>query len=102
MMSTSDGGYITFIIALIVASVTDLGKITWDYNIITNNDTNSFAYYNFFISPSDPTYNQMVDDLGEYNTQDTVTTFTSDMPTKYRAGIMYRPSSKFMIELILR
>ena len=82
----------------IAASVTDLGKITWNYNTITNNDTNSFAYYNFFISSGDPTYNQMVDDLGGYQTQDTVSTFTSEMPTKYRAGIMYRPSSKFMIE----
>ena len=82
----------------IAASVTDLGKITWNYNTITNNDTNYFAYYNFFISGTDPTYNQMVDDLGGYNTQDSVSTFTSDMPAKYRAGIMFMPSEKFMVE----
>ncbi len=82
----------------IAASVTDLGKITWDYNTITNNDTNSFAYYNFFITGTDPTYNQMVNDLGGYNTQDSVTEFSTEMPTKYRAGIMFKPSEKFMIE----
>ena len=82
----------------IAASVTDLGKITWDYNTITNNDTNAFAYYNFFVNSSDPTYNRMVDDLGGYQTQDTVSAFSTDMPTKYRAGIMFKPNSKFMIE----
>jgi hypothetical protein len=82
----------------IAASVIDLGKITWDYNTVTNDDTNSFAYYDFDLTPTDPTYNALVDDLGGYHTQDTGTTFKTDMPTKYHAGIMYQPSDKFMIE----
>lgn len=82
----------------IAASVTDLGRITWNYNTVINNDTNSFAYYNFFITGSDPTYNQMVNDLGGYATQDSTTHFTTEMPTKYRAGIMFKPNEKFMIE----
>lgn len=82
----------------IAASVTDLGKITWDYNTIINDDTNYFAYYDFNITGTDPTYNAMVDDLGGYHTQDSTTHFTSEMPTKYRAGIMFQPSGKFMIE----
>ncbi|MEO8515074.1 MAG: DUF5723 family protein, partial [Ignavibacteria bacterium] len=82
----------------IAASVTDIGSITWNYNTITNNDTNAFAYYNFYITGTDPTYNAMVNDLGGYNTQDSVTEFTTGLPTKYRAGIMYKPSEKFMIE----
>jgi len=83
----------------IAAAVTELGKITWDYNTITNDDTNSFAYYNFDLTPTDPTYNTMVDDLAGYRTQDSGITFKTDMPTKYRAGIMFQPSNKFMVEL---
>lgn len=83
----------------IAASVTDLGKISWNYNTIINDDTDSLAYYNFFVTGTDPTYNAMVDDLGGYNSQDTISSFTSDMPTKYRAGIMFQPSGRFMIEL---
>lgn len=82
----------------IAASVTDLGKITWDYNTVLNNDTNSFAYYNFFVTGTDPTYNQMVNDLGGYATQDSTTHFSTEMPTKYRAGIMFKPNEKFMME----
>ncbi|MBZ0203467.1 MAG: DUF5723 family protein [Ignavibacteria bacterium] len=82
----------------LAASVTDLGKITWDYNTITNNDTNSFAYYNFNMNANDPTYNALVDDLGGYNTQDSISTFSTQMPTKYRAGLLYQPSERFMIE----
>lgn len=82
----------------IAASVTDLGKISWDYNTIRNDDTNHFAYYNFYVTGTDPTYNAMVNDLGGYNTQDTGLTFTTEMPTKYRAGIMFKPNNKFMIE----
>lgn len=40
----------------------------------------------------------MVNDLGGYNTQDTNLTYTTEMPTKYRAGIMFKPNNKFMIE----
>lgn len=83
----------------IAASVTDLGKISWNYNTITNNDTDAFAYYDFNLTGTDPTYNAMVDDLGGYHTQDTGTIFKSDMPTKIRAGISFQPSSKFLIEL---
>lgn len=82
----------------IAASVTDLGKIKWNYNTITNNDTNSFLYKDFFVTGTDPTYNRLVDDLGGYQTQDTNKTFYSDMPTKIRAGIMFQPSDRFMAE----
>jgi hypothetical protein len=57
----------------IAASVTDLGKITWNYNTITNNDTDYFAYYDFDLTGTSPTYNALVDDLGGYHTQDTST-----------------------------
>jgi hypothetical protein len=80
-------------------SVIDLGRITWDYNTITNNDTDNFAYYDFDLSTGDPTYNALVNDLGGYYTQDSGTVFTSSMPTKIRAGIMYKPSDKLLIEL---
>lgn len=80
------------------ASITDIGRITWDYNTITNNDTDSFAYYNFDLSPNDPTYNTFVDDLGGYYTQDSGTAFTTGMPTKFRAGVMYQPSEKLLVE----
>jgi hypothetical protein len=82
----------------VAASVTELGKVTWDYNTITNDDTNHFAYYNFDLTPADPTYNQLVDDLAGYKTQDSGITFKTDMPTKYRAGVMFQPSDKFMVE----
>jgi hypothetical protein len=82
----------------IAASVTDLGKIKWNYNTITNDDTNAFNYTDFYVTGTDPTYNRLVDDLGGYQTQDTNKTFYSDMPTKYRAGIMYQPSDKLIIE----
>jgi len=83
----------------IAASVIDLGKISWDYNTITNDDTNHFAYYNFNMTGTDPTYNALVDDLGGYKTQDTGLVFKTDMPTKFRAGIVFKPSAKFMLEL---
>lgn len=81
------------------ASVTDLGKISWDYNTITNNDTNYFAYYDFYVTGTDPTYNRLVDDLGGYHTQDTGTVFKSDTPVKFHAGILYKPSDKFLVEV---
>jgi hypothetical protein len=83
----------------IAASVTDLGQITWNYNTITNNDTNYFAYYDFDLTGTDPTYNAMVDDLGGYHTQDTGTVFKTDMYTKFRAGIAFQSSDRFLIEL---
>jgi hypothetical protein len=82
----------------VAASVTDLGRITWNYNTITNNDTDSFAYYDFELATGDPTYNTLVNDLGGYYTQDSGTAFTTGMPTKFRAGVMYKPSNKFLVE----
>lgn len=82
----------------VAASVTELGKITWDYNTFINYDTNSFNYKNFYMSSSDPTYNRFVNDLEGLDTRDTLTTYTTDMPTKFRAGIMFQPSDKFMLE----
>jgi hypothetical protein len=82
----------------IAASITDLGRISWNYNTITNNDTNEFAYYDFDLSTENQTYNDLVNDLGGYFTQDSGIVFKTDMPTKFRAGIMYRPSDKFLIE----
>lgn len=82
----------------IAASVTDLGKITWDYNTFINKDNNSFAYYNFNVSSSDPTYNKFVNDLEGLDTRDSNIAYDTDMPTKYRAGVMFQPSDKFLIE----
>jgi uncharacterized protein DUF5723 len=80
-------------------SITEIGKITWNYNTIVNLDTNSFIYRDFILSTSDPTYNQFVNDLDGLDTRDVNTSFTSSMPTKYRAGIMYRHNNKLLFEL---
>lgn len=82
----------------IAASVTDLGRITWDHNTITNNDTDSFAYYDFDLSTENQTYNDLVNDLGGYYTQDSGTAYKTDMPTKFKAGILYQPSKNLMVE----
>ncbi len=82
----------------IAASVTELGKIKWDYNTFINFDTNSFNYKNFYLSSSDPTYNRFVNDLEGLDTRDTVSTYETDMPTKFRAGIMYQANKNLMIE----
>jgi hypothetical protein len=82
----------------IAASVTELGKITWDYNTFTNFDTNSFNYKNFYLSSSDPTYNRFVNDLEGLDTRDTVSAYDTDMPAKFRAGIMYQANKDLMIE----
>jgi hypothetical protein len=82
----------------VAGAVTDIGKINWDYNTFVNNDTNSFTYRNFYLSSSDPTYNEFVNDLEGLDTRDTLSPFETDMPTKYRAGIMFQPNSKFLIE----
>lgn len=80
------------------ASVTDLGKITWDYNTNVNKDTNAFAYYNFDLVKTDPTYNAFVNDLDGLDTRLTGITYTTEMPTKYRAGIMYQPLENLILE----
>lgn len=83
----------------IAASITDLGQITWNYNTNINKDTNSFAYYNFDLVKTDPTYNRFVNDLDGIDTRLTNVNYTTDMPTKYHAGIMYQPSGKLLLEL---
>jgi hypothetical protein len=82
----------------IAASITDIGKIIWNYNTKINYDTNSFNYKNFVLDKSDPTYNQFVNDLEGLNTRDTISSYTTNMPTKYRAGLLFQPSDKLMIE----
>lgn len=79
-------------------SITEIGRIRWDYNTINNYDTNSFIYRDFILSKSDPTYNRFVNDLDGLDTRDTNNSFRTNMPTKYRAGLMYRPSDKLMLE----
>ena len=82
----------------VAASITDIGKVTWNYNTKINYDTNSFIYRNFILDKSDPTYNQFVNDLEGLNTRDTTTSYSTNMPTKYRAGLLFQPSDKWMIE----
>jgi hypothetical protein len=82
----------------VAASVTELGKVTWDYNTFINYDTNSFNYKNFNLLSSDPTYNRFVNDLEGLDTRDSTTSYTTDMPTKFRAGIMFQPNDRFMLE----
>jgi len=81
------------------ASITEIGKITWDYNTVISYDTNSFVYRNFNLDPSDPTYNAFVNDLDGFDTRDTGTSFQTNMPTKYRAGILYRVNNNLMFEV---
>jgi hypothetical protein len=80
------------------ASVTDLGKITWDYNTYIDHDTNSFIYRNFDLTSTDPTYNTFVNDLDGLDTRITNIQYDTDMPTKFRAGISFTPSERFMCE----
>ncbi len=80
------------------ASITDVGKITWDYNTKINYDTNSFVYRNFVLDKSDPIYNQFVNDLEGLNTRDTLSSYTTNLPTKYRAGILFQPSEIILVE----
>lgn len=82
----------------ISASVTDLGKITWNYNTNVNKDTNSFAYYNFNLVKTDPTYNRFVNDLDGIDTRLLNVSYTTDMPTKYRAGVMFQPRENLILE----
>ncbi len=82
----------------LAASVTDIGKITWNYNTILDHDTNSFIYRNFFLNSTDPIYNAFVNDLDGLNNRLTNITFTTDLPTTYRIGLMYQPSNRFLME----
>lgn len=83
----------------IAASVTELGFINWDYNTLVNKDTNDFVYRNFYVLTSDPTYNQFVDDLDGLDTRFVGVSYKTDMPTKYRAGILYKPVKRLLLEL---
>lgn len=80
------------------ASVTDIGKVTWNYHTFINNDTNHFIYKNFNLVSTDPTYNRFVNDLEGLDTRDSLTNFTTNMPTKYRVGLAFEPSEKFLLE----
>jgi len=82
----------------VAAAVTEFGRITWNYNTFVNYDTNSFNYKNFYLNSSDPTYNRFVNDLEGLDTRDTTSSYTTDMPTKYRAGITFQPDSLLMVE----
>jgi hypothetical protein len=82
----------------IAASVTEIGSISWNYNTIINHDTNSFIYRNFFLNSSDPTYNAFVNDLDGLNTRIVNQSYTTSMPTKYRAGVSYQPTDKAIVE----
>lgn len=83
----------------IAASVTELGFIKWDYNTLVNKDTNDFVYRNFYVLTSDPTYNKFVNDLDGLDTRYVGISYTTDMPTKYRAGILYKPNRRLSLEL---
>lgn len=82
----------------IAASVTDIGSINWNYNTIKDRDTNSFIYRNFFLNSSDPTYNAFVNDLDGLYSREKNITFSTSLPTTYRAGISYQPNNRFSIE----
>ncbi|MGH2574407.1 MAG: DUF5723 family protein, partial [Ignavibacteria bacterium] len=82
----------------VAASITEVGKITWDYNTNINSDTNSFFYRDFVLNSSDPTYNAFVNDLDGLDTRLEDVPYDTYMPTKYRAGIMYQPGDKFLLE----
>jgi hypothetical protein len=83
----------------IAASVTELGFIKWDYNTLVNKDTNDFTYRNFYVLTSDPTYNQFVNDLDGLDTRYEGISYTTDMPTKYRAGVLFKPNNRLSLEL---
>lgn len=82
----------------VAASVIELGKITWDYNTFVSSDNNSFAYYNFDVTESDPTYQALLNDIKGTSSSDSNITYETDMPTKFRAGISFQPNEKLLIE----
>jgi hypothetical protein len=82
----------------IAASVTELGFIKWDYNTLINRDTNDFYYKDFYVLTEDPVYNQFVNDLDGLNTRYEGISYKTDMPTKYRAGILFKPKETFSVE----
>jgi hypothetical protein len=82
----------------VAASVVDAGSINWNYNTFINYDTEYFDYDSFYVDPADPVYNQFVNDLEGLDTRDTLTSYTTSMSTKYRAGILYKHSDRLMVE----
>ncbi|RPI18367.1 MAG: hypothetical protein EHM58_05915 [Ignavibacteriae bacterium] len=83
----------------IAASVTDYGKVKWTKNVFSNFDRGTFAYRNFYLNNNDPTYAQFIDDLKGSGSRNTTDHYWTDMPTKFRAGISYQPSDKFLMEI---
>ncbi len=83
----------------VAASITELGFIKWDYNTLINKDTNDFYYKDFYVLTEDPIYNQFVNDLDGLDTRYSGIHYTTDMPTKYRAGILFKPVEALSLEL---
>ncbi len=83
----------------IAASITELGFIKWTYNTLVNKDTNDFNYKNFYVLSEDPTYNQFVNDLDGLDTRYTGAAYTTDMPTKFRMGVLFKPNDELSVEL---
>jgi hypothetical protein len=81
------------------ASVTELGYVRWNYNTLINKDTNDFKYSDFYVLVQDPTYNEFVNDLDGLDTRYPGVPYTTDMPTKYRVGVLYKPSEALLLEL---
>lgn len=82
----------------IAASVTELGFIRWTYNTLVNKDTNDFHYRDFYVLTEDPVYNQFVNDLDGLDTRYSGIAYTTDMPTKFRAGVVFTPNNDFSVE----
>ena len=83
----------------VAASITELGSITWNYNTKIDRDTNGFNYKNFFLNSNDPQYNTFVNDLDGIYSRVTGVSYTTKLPTKYRAGVMYQANNKLLVEL---
>ncbi len=81
------------------ASVTELGFIKWDYNTLINKDTNDFYYKDFYVLVEDPVYNQFVNDLDGLDTRFAGIHYKTDMPTRFRAGILVKPTDELSVEL---
>ncbi len=64
-----------------------------------NKDTNDFNYKDFYVLVQDTTYNKFVNDLDGLDTRFPNLPYTTDMPTKYRAGIMFKPNDRLSLEL---
>lgn len=83
----------------IAASIADIGRIKWNYHTFINYDYQDLYYSNFNMATSDPTYNRLVNDLDGLDSRDTVSPYTTPLPLKFRAGILYKTSNKLLFEL---